>query len=157
MKTYRLVHEIELGRNHPFKPQPNRANRWNDAHPVTYTSECLALAALEILGGWSAYESISGYRIFTYTLSQAEVEDALQTYPDLDIHSREATKRFGDDWARTRRSHALLVPSLRLPLSLNYLINPLHGDFDEARIEEIEPLLWDRRIAELIRSTKQTS
>ena len=152
MKAYRLVHERALERNEPFSPAPNLANRWNNDYPVAYTSDSLALAALEILGGWGQYDSLDGYQIFTYDLSKAEIEDALHTDPQLNIDSKPATKRFGDEWARSARSLSLRVPSVRLPFSWNYLINPHHSSFSEQKVEHLGPLQWDGAIAGLLRA-----
>lgn len=154
MKVYRLVHAIEVERNLPFKPAPNLANRWNNEYSVAYTSDSLALAALEVLGGWGQYDSLDGYHIFAYTLGETDVETALVTNPGLDIHSKPNTKRFGDEWARSIRSLALRVPSVRIQIGFNYLINPHHAEFDGSKVERLGAFHWDNAIAELVSRAK---
>lgn len=49
-----------------------------------------------------------------------------------------------------QRSLALRMPSLRLPFSFNFLINPDHPEFSDSRIEALGPLVLDERIQALL-------
>lgn len=153
MKVYRLVHDLALNRHPPFRPALIN-NRWNtDRTMVAYASDSLALAAWEILTYWSYYDSLEGYRVFTFELKAAESE--VSTDPaKLDIGDRKVTQRYGDTWALQQRSLALRVPSLRLPFSFNFLINPNHPAFSNSRIEALGPLVLDERIKALLASAK---
>lgn len=154
MKAYRLVHAFELAKNPPFKPSPNRLGRWTHDYAAAYASEHLALAALEILCQWSAFADLNWYSILAFNLEEGDVETALDTDPRLDIRDKVATQRFGDEWIRTGRSLALRVPSVRLPYSNNFLINPDHRSFNETNIEQLGELHWDEPIGRLIAAAK---
>lgn len=150
MTIYRLVHDLYLRANPPFKPAPT-TNRWNtDRAAIAYASESLALAALEMLTYWGRYATLRGYQIYTYDLDEGQVEDQRRTHPDLDLRDRAATQRFGDTWATERRSLALRVPSVVLPHSDNYLVNPQHPSFDDSRVQHRGPFEFDARIQDLI-------
>ena len=154
MRVYRLAHDLALQASPPFRPT-RTTNRWNtDRAIVAYASESLALAALEMLTYWGRYATLRGYRIYTYDLEETHVEDQQRIAPDLDILDRPATQRYGDTWATERRSLALRVPSVVLPLSHNYLVNPQHPHFDEARIRHHGPLEFDARIQNLVDTAK---
>ncbi len=154
MKAYRLVHAFELAKNPPFKPNPNRFGRWAHDYPVAYASEHLALAALETLGYWAIHADLNWYSIFAYSLEKGDSESALETDPQLNIKDKIATQRFGDEWIRKQRTLALAVPSVRLPYSINILINANHPDFNPAKIEHLGELHWDEPISRLIETAK---
>jgi RES domain-containing protein len=60
-------------------------------------------------------------------------------------HSLE-TQTFGAAWARERRSVTLRVPSAVVPGEFNYLINPLHPDFERVKIGKPERFSFDPRL-----------
>jgi RES domain-containing protein len=47
---------------------------------------------------------------------------------------RDSTKDLGSDWAEQGRTAVLKVPSVLVPRSWNYLLNPAHRDFRKIRI-----------------------
>lgn len=148
MKIYRLVHRLALLRNpHPFVPTPSQA-RWNSAGVrMAYTSEHPALVAMEILTYWHNYPTLSGYRLFSMTLEG----QSLERVPDaLDIHDYAQTRPFGDAWVQQARSLALAVPSVVVPLSTNYLINPAHPEFAGLTFEDHGEFEYDGRVQQLL-------
>lgn len=156
MRIYRLVHDTALQANPPFRPV-RTINRWNtDRAIVAYASECLALAALELLTYWGRYATLRGYQIYSYDLDEAHVEHQQQTAPALDVFERPATRRYGDAWATERRSLAVRVPSVVLPHSSNYLLNPQHPDFGDTHIQHHGLLEFDARIQALIDTAKNS-
>lgn len=156
--AYRLAHELALAENpDPFKPALTE-NRWNSAGvQVAYTSEHPALAALELLTYWGNYPSMRGYHLFTFTFAPDEVEDALKRQADIDPVEKSQTRRYGDAWVREARSLVLRVPSVVVPMSFNYLINPNHPRYDPRAVTAHGPFVYDKRIAELIERTKNAS
>ena len=94
-----------------------------------------------------------GYQLFTLELDPTQVEALKQT--DLDTQNYEQTRATGDEWAREGRSLALKVPSVVVPLSYNYLINPAHSDFDAAAVVPHGNFSYDARIAKLVDKAKK--
>ncbi len=153
--TYRLAHEIALAKSpDPFKPAPTE-NRWNSVGvQVAYTSEHLALAALELLTYWGHYPNLRGYQLFTITFSPEDVEDALGRQPNLNVQAGRQTRHYGDAWVQEGRSLALRVPSVVVPLSFNYLINPNHPHYDSKAVTAYGAFVYDERIGKLVEQAK---
>ncbi len=58
-----------------------------------------------------------------------------------------ASLDFGNDWYDSRRSAALIVPSVpAMGYERNLLLNPLHADFGEIRSSRPRPVIWDARL-----------
>jgi RES domain-containing protein len=58
----------------------------------------------------------------------------------------EALADIGSRWARARTTLVLAVPSAIIPQELNYLLNPLHPDFERIRVGRPEPFSFDPRL-----------
>ena len=139
---------------YPFRPA-RTDNRWNTGKvQVAYASDSVALAAMEILTYWGRYATMVGYRLYSYKLKEEDVLDQEEDRPEIDPLDTSQTRPYGDDWAKRLRSVALRVPSVVLPLSDNYLIQPDHPDFDETRIAEHGELTFDHRILEMVDRAK---
>ncbi|MDQ3398043.1 MAG: RES family NAD+ phosphorylase [Deinococcota bacterium] len=153
--AYRLSHEIALQANpDPFKPGTSE-NRWNSAGvQIAYAGESLAITALELLTYWGRYSSMRGYRFFTITFEPSDVEDAQQRQPSIDVHDKSQTRRYGDAWAEERRSLVLRVPSVVLPMSFNYLVNPNHSRYDPTKATAHGAFEYNERIGHLIDKAK---
>lgn len=146
ISSYRLAYTDSLFT--AFRPR-GAAARWNsEGVIIVYTAEHPALAAMEILAGWEAYLSLADYHLFRCRFDEAVVNDAPR---DLDVFEKGATRVAGDAWAGERRSVVLRVPSVVVPESTNYLLNPGHPEF--AVVIEITPLgrfSFDERIQRLL-------
>ena len=155
IRVYRLVHEIALAKQpQPFQPEASE-NRWNSADvQVAYGSEHLALSALELLTYWGHYPNMRGYQLFTLDIGLEHTEDVLHRNPTIDPRDYSQTRRYGDTWVEEARSLALKVPSVVLPLSFNYLINPKHSTFDPAAVMFHGAFAYEARIARLISQAK---
>jgi len=149
--AYRLVHRVALGESpDPFRPLPH-ANRWNSADlQVAYTAENVALAALEIMAHLGPRgRSMSGYQLFSISFADDDFEDATTQAPDIDTQDGDATTAYGDTWAKARRSLALRVPSVVVPLSFNYIINPAHPRMSATTVQTHGAFEYDERIVRL--------
>ncbi len=107
---------------------------------------------MEILAYWHNYPTLSGYRLFSLTLPDGSVEHVPTT---IDIHDYAQTRPFGDLWVREARSLALAVPSVVVPLSTNYLINPAHAGFANLTYTDHGEFAYDGRVQNLL-ATAQT-
>lgn len=117
--------------------------------PVVYAAENLPLALLETLVGLTDYEQLYQYVFYRAEMPEEMIEDLLES--DLpsgwDAHPPAApSQRIGDEWAQSGRSLALRVPSVIVPYSFNYVINPEHPDFEALTISEAEALPVDDRL-----------
>ena len=64
----------------------------------------------------------------------------------------ESLQNIGRDWAQGQQTDVLCVPSVIIPVEYNYLLNPLHPDFDAVVIHHPKPFSLDRRLWKVKRS-----
>ncbi len=114
---------------------------------MAYTSEHLALAALELLNYWNGYPNMNGYLIFSAEIDDADIQ---QLPPEIDPHDYTVTREYGDAWVREKRSLALKVPTVALPIGSNLLINPGHPRFASFTYEALGEFSFDDRVRNLI-------
>ena len=155
IRVYRLAHELALAKNpQPFQPAPSE-NRWNSVDTqVAYGGEHLALSALKLLTYWGHYPDMRGYQLFTLDIRSEDVEDVLDQSSNIDPNDYSQTRRYGDSWVEEGRSLALKVPSVVIPMSYNYLINPQHSIFDPEEVTFRGAFEYEARIARLIEEAK---
>lgn len=82
------------------------------------------------------------------------MEDVLGRQPGIDPRDKNQTCRYGDAWAEEGRSLVLRVPSVVLPMSFNYLVNPGHPRFDARTVTAHGPFEYDARIGRLVAQAK---
>ena len=125
-------------------------NRFNSKGTrVIYAAESLPLALLETLVGLTGYEQLHQYVFFQADMPKEHVEELGEE--DLrtgwDAHPpRSVSKHLGDAWASSGRSLVLRVPSVIVPYSYNYLLNPAHPAFEKVEIHAPESLPVDERL-----------
>lgn len=150
--AFRLVHREALAESpDPFRPRAH-ANRWNSADiQVAYTAESVALAAMEIMAHLGPIgRSMRGYQLFSISFEDDDVENAATQDSGLNPRDVDATTAYGDAWAQARRSLALRVPSVVVPLSFNYIINPAHPHMSNTIVEAHGEFQFDERIVRLV-------
>lgn len=126
--------------------------RWNSPGvAVVYASSSLSLATLEVLVHLDDPESFA--RMFSWFALEIP-EDLIETLDESKLpptwcadETTAATRTIGDDWARSRRSAVLAVPSVVTPGERNYLLNPAHPRFAEIRVAALQPFRPDPRLA----------
>ena len=90
---------------------------------------------------------------FKYLIFRIEFDEALieKIMPgDLQSNWGEqppppSTQQIGDQWFKQSRSVVLELPSLIVPIEINYLLNPVHPDFKTITIAKPEPFSFDPR------------
>lgn len=104
--------------------------RWNGVGVrMVYTSQSPELAMLELLT--RVTPSTFGVRtaIEIELPREARIQDGAPEILGHLLRGEESdTRAYGSDWARAGRSLVLEVPSVVLPISSNFLINPLHPE-----------------------------
>lgn len=123
--------------------------RWSSpGRRVVYTSDSLALAALELLVhinppvplAWVAL-SCEFDGAMVERLEPADLPEGWRDHPP----SRR-TQAIGDEWLRSGRSAVLAVPSALITREVNFLFNPVHPDFTRIRVGAAEPFVYDSRL-----------
>jgi RES domain-containing protein len=56
------------------------------------------------------------------------------------------TRPLGTTWLSGKKSVALVVPSVVIPLERNILLNPEHPDFDRVSMVDCKPFFFDPRL-----------
>ena len=75
-------------------------------------------------------------------LAPAQLPGSWRGYP-----APEETKwRWVPEWAARGRKAILAVPSVIVPEERNYLLNPLHADFEKLTFGKAKPFSFDPRL-----------
>jgi RES domain-containing protein len=144
-----VVWRLASGRYSPLDGEgaPRVGGRWNSSgHAAVYTSESLALCLAKSL------VHITGSLPRTYLNFKIYVpDDAIEILDAQSLESRweenlAYTRSVGDEWLTSRRSLALAVPSVVLPESTNFILNPLHPRSAELRLIAQRPFTFDARL-----------
>jgi RES domain-containing protein len=127
------------------------SGRWNhEGIPVIYVSESLALSVVEKfvhLGFDASHIKFVYFKIdipdgvSVEKLKSSDLPDDWTAKPPQD-----STKEIGSDWARKSETAVLRVPSVLVPKSWNYLLNPSHHDFNNIHISDPMPFVFDSRM-----------
>lgn len=156
LRLWRLVKERHAETAFDGEGARLHGGRWNSpGHRVVYTSESLALAALETLVHLDSALPLPRFIAFALRISASDLElcglPPLPPLPDL-LH----TRKLGDDWLAHGRTLAFAVPSTLVPMEKNYLLNPAHPRFTELVIEPPIPFVLDQRFGASFRATPKT-
>jgi RES domain-containing protein len=124
--------------------------RWNSPGTrMIYCSEHPALAALEKLVHIRDMEQLrQSYALISVDCPQELAETFSERLPRnwAAERARAGLRRIGDRWIASRRSLALIVPSVVLPRSNNILVNPMHSGFVRLQIGRPESFDFDPRL-----------
>lgn len=123
--------------------------RWNSpGRAALYLAESRALAVLEVLVHLDLDADMipADYVIMAVDLSALDdVSGWMEDGPSLPPSDAEC-RAVGDAFLESKRALALRVPSIVVPASSNFVMNPLHALIAQVRIGAIEPFAFDRRL-----------
>lgn len=117
--------------------------RWTPVgYPAIYTAEHPALAGFEKLvhAGVSIVDAPLGHELVAFVVAD---DDASVTHiphvPDMPMD-------IGEQWLDAAHTLLLRVPSVVVPQSWNYVINPHHPDFSSVQLRRYGLFVYDKRI-----------
>lgn len=124
--------------------------RWNShGVRVVYASTSLALAAIETFVNLEPKLRPADLIVIEGDISEAVEIGRLdeETLPAGWHETRdESLHRFGDEWIRSGKSAALLVPSAAIRGEWNVLLNPAHTKFGAIQFRNPKPFEFDVRM-----------
>jgi RES domain-containing protein len=127
----------------------HQPGRWHDrGFRILYASSSIALAAIE----FAVHSSTRP----PDTMLEIELDDGIELLHIADLiggslpgnwaSDHGHTRPLGTAWLSDRKSVALVVPSVVIPLERNILLNPEHPDFDRVRMIDCKPFFFDPRL-----------
>lgn len=130
--------------------------RWNSAGVyMLYTAENNVLAAFEV-----AMHIPLGLISKNYVMVPIEIKTEIKvvepTLPKNWHLKEEVSKNVGDGFVKKAESLLMKVPSALISDSYNYLINPQHENIKLVKALEPRPILFDKRLMEMIRLQGET-
>lgn len=129
------------------------SGRWNShGIKIIYAAASRSLACLENLvhrgetGHESEFRTMVIYvpdRIAVHQLFLQELPEGWELTDTLAMYRCQC---LGDQWVRNKISPVLKVPSAIIKNEFNFLLNPVHPDFDQIKIIDHEPFYFDSRL-----------
>lgn len=149
--AWRIIKAQHAGRAFDCEGARLAGGRWNKIGiPLIYTADSLALAALEIMVHLPESELLKArYRRIAVQFDSRLIQsfNLIDLPEDWDLlPPPESTQDIGTSWARKNSSVVLKVPSTIIREEFNYLINPLHPDFDKLTIGNPQQFVFDPRV-----------
>jgi len=128
------------------------SGRWHSkGKPVVYLAESPAGAMLEhiihLMDWYEGGELPSTYRLLRISvLEEVPVTTLTINEPSDWTEQIERTRQMGNQWLESRETALAKVPSAILPFTWNYLLNPLHSDAKQVRVEAVIEGQFDNRL-----------
>lgn len=129
--------------------------RWNPkGFPLLYSTSSPALALVESLVHQPRvkYDKLPNLLLFTLAVPVELTPDAVTMYRLEDLpdywndESYERTQWILRDWLVNPTTLVAAVPSVAVPMSVNYLLHPGHPRFAEIWVVKQEPFPTERRL-----------
>ena len=133
--------------------------RWNSQNVFTiYTAATRSLACLEMAVHLDNTRLLNEYYRVMVILIPDEIIREKMTVSELPPNWHQTSDKgykicqnIGDIWNRKGNSAIFEVPSAIIKNEKNYLINPLHPDFQKIKIIDSEPFFFDPRIKKSVK------
>lgn len=121
------------------------SGRWNHlGSEIVYCSDHPSTCLLELLVRLNPDVMPTGYQLLEIDISDSvSIDDA--KLPDDWETNVEITRDYWQDFQKTNHHAILKVPSVLLPQSFNFLLNPKHPDHSGIRIVEAFHNIVDER------------
>ena len=124
--------------------------RWNNKEvPMIYLANSRPLAAMELFIHINSHQVLKHYLFISVAFdSQLMLSLDQEALPCdwADSPAPLSTKRIGDEWSMSQKSLVLEVPSVLFPGEFNYLVNPIHPNFDQIQSFPPESFQFDPRL-----------
>lgn len=129
------------------------SGRWNShGIKIIYAASSRSLACLENLvhrgetGHETEFRTMVMYVPDSLAVHQLFLRELPQGWEAMDTDSMFRCQCLGDQWVRSTISAVLKVPSAIIKNEFNFLLNPLHPDFNQIKIIDDEPFYFDSRL-----------
>ncbi len=125
--------------------------RWNPVGvKALYTSQNISLCILEILARTQIKINPINYKLISLEFPDnlfSEIKPS-QLKQGWKKHI-EYTQWIGEEFLKDNKSLTMQVPSAIVEKENNFILNPLHKDFNKVKIMEIEALNLDERLSQI--------
>jgi RES domain-containing protein len=148
MELYRLTKE-KYGNDISGTGAFLAGGRWNSKGTrMLYTAGSRSLALVESLAHLVTVRNLESYVVMVlYVPDDASLTVlAGSTLPADWRTDQNFTQGRGNRWAQAGESLLLQVPSAIVPKEYNFLLNPLHPQFNAVKIVDMEPFTFDLRL-----------
>lgn len=124
--------------------------RWSSpGRSIIYAAEHYSTALLEILVHAGRIRLPGAYHAVRIDIPASVVVEQFDpaAHPGWDVEGSEVARDYGDEWAATRRTAVLAVPSVvAQPVEWNLLLNTEHPQFPLVVAGESFDVPWDGRL-----------
>ena len=146
-----LVYRIALAKYAGALKASGRAARWNPNEvEMIYTASSRSLACLENVVHRNKAGLNDNFRVMTIQIPDTisiQTISAAHLLPDWRAFNQMPyTQQLGAQWIKEDKTAILQVPSSIIDGETNYLINPLHADFELIELVKVEAFVFDVRI-----------
>jgi RES domain-containing protein len=125
--------------------------RWNSVgRQIVYVGSSLSLASLEVFVHLKNASKLKPWVYYTLEIPDTVITQVSNLPPhwSRDVITSQA---IGDTWLAGKSSAVLAVPSAIIPIETNYLINPLHSDFNLSWVKSDPlPFVFDQRMLDRV-------